>query len=173
LHSWFAGTEDAVTSRDCFRLAERIEVLARDIYTELAYHPGTPPGVGQVLLRLADEEEHHAQRIRLLKATHRNSDWAEKALIAIATDLQAIAAELGGLLVLARHRRDPDDFAGMFDRLVDMEDRFAFVHAEELTTSAEPEVARLFEALARQDVWHRQLLERARRGAPQLAAQGA
>ena len=106
LHSW---------------LAERIEVLARDIYGELAYHPGTPPGVRQVLLRLADEEEHHAQRIRLLKATQRNSAWAEKAL----------------------------------------------------TASADPEVARLFQALARQDVWHRQLLERIRREAPQPATQGA
>jgi rubrerythrin len=173
LHSWLADTEDAVTSRDCFRLAERIEVLARDVYAELAYHPGTPPGVGQVLLRLADEEEHHAQRIRLLKATQRNSAWAENALIAIATDLQAVWAELWGLLLLARHRRDPEDFAGMFDRLVDMEDRFAFVHAEALTASADPEVARLFEALARQDVWHRQLLERTRRGVPQLATQGA
>jgi len=60
----------------------------------------------------------------------------------------------------------------MLDRLVTMEERFTFVHAEELAKGAEPSVARLFESLAKQDKRHVQLLQRARRdqGSPATGA---
>jgi rubrerythrin len=151
-----------MTSRDCFQLAERIELLARDLYAELASHPGTGPSVRQLLLRLADEEEHHAQRIRLVARTQRRAQWTDEKLPLIAGDLQAVAREQEALLRRARTQRLPSDFPGIFDELVAMEVRFSFVHAEELTEAAEPEVGRFFAALARQDGWHRQLLQKAR-----------
>jgi hypothetical protein len=80
------------------------------------------------------------------------------------TGLQQVAAELETFLVEARTRRRPGDLVRILDRLVTMEERFAFVHAEELSKGAEPGVARLFASLAKQDQRHRKLLERARAG---------
>jgi rubrerythrin len=151
-----------VTSQDCFQLAERIELLARDVYAEIASHPGIPPDLRQLMLRLADEEERHAQRIRLLAASQRNSQWAFREMRKIGADLRAVATEQEAFLAAARERRGRADLLETVDRLVEMEERFAFVHAEELTATAEASVARLFQALAGQDEWHRALLADAR-----------
>ncbi len=151
-----------MTTRDCFHLAERIEIVARDLYAELALHPGTSHALGELMRRLADEEEHHAQRIRLLARTQRKEQWTGERLPVIARELQAVAGEQEALLRRARTERLPSDLPALFDELVAMEVRFSFVHAEEMTRTAEPEVGRFFAALARQDGWHRQLLQKMR-----------
>jgi rubrerythrin len=151
-----------VTTRECFQLAERIEILARDLYAELALHPGASHALRELMRRLADEEEHHAQRIHLLASTQRKEQWSEERLPPIAGDLQGVAREQEALLRRARTERLPSDLPALFDELVAMEVRFSFVHAEELTRAAEPEVGRFFATLARQDGWHRQLLQKMR-----------
>jgi rubrerythrin len=158
-----------MTSYECFTLAERIERLARDIYAQLAEHPATPLGLKQLFLLLADEEEHHAQ---LLAAALRGSPLAHSVTKEAATRIEAVASELEAFLVEATTSRSPGDLPRILERLVDMEERFAFVHAEELTRGADPATARLFTALARQDERHRKLLEEARPApaAPPLSA---
>jgi rubrerythrin len=153
-----------MTSYECFKLAERIEVLAHDLYVTLAAHQSTPAGLRLVFSGLAEEEEHHGQRIQLLAASLRGSAWANQVASVAETGLQQVAAELETFLVEARTRRRPGDLVRILDRLVTMEERFAFVHAEELSKGAEPGVARLFASLAKQDQRHRKLLERARAG---------
>jgi rubrerythrin len=159
-----------MTSYEFFRLAERIEDLARHLYLVLADHHATPPGVRQLLLGLAEEEEEHGRRIQLLAASLRGSTWTDRIVSQSAASMRAAATEFERVLAEIRSRRRPGDLMAILDRLVEMEDRLAFVHAEDLAQAAGPEVARLFEALARQDQRHRKLLERARLGRGLTAA---
>jgi rubrerythrin len=153
-----------MTTNDFFKLAERVEGLSRELYLALADHGSTPPGVRDLFLGLAEEEEQHAKRLGLLASSLRGSTWATQVMKSAAEGMRAAAAEYGSFLVEARSRRRPGDLLEILDRLVAMEDRLAFVHAEELAKGTEPKVARLFEALAKQDRRHRRLLERARQG---------
>jgi rubrerythrin len=153
-----------MTSYEFFKLAERIEDLARNLYVVLAEHRATPPGVRQLLLGLAEEEEEHGKRIQLLAASLRGSTWTSQIVDRVGAKMEAAAAEFQVFLAEARGRRAPGDLMAILDRLVRMEERLAFVHAEDLVQGVEPRVARLFESLARQDQRHRTLLERARQG---------
>jgi len=151
-----------VTSHEFFKLAELIEILARDIYLRLAEHRSTPLGLRQVFTQLADEEERHGQRIRLMATSLRGSASVFQLVKAATAGLQSVCAELEAFLGEVTSRRQPGDLPRLLERLVEMEVRFAFVHAEELTRAAAPEVARLFASLAKQDARHRKLLEQAR-----------
>jgi rubrerythrin len=162
--------ERPMTSHEFFKLAERIEDLARSLYLVLADHSATPPGVRQLLLGLADEEEEHARRIQLLSASLRGSTWTSQLVDEAAAGMRSAAVEFERFLASARNRRVPGDLMKILDRLVEMEARLAFVHAEDLAQGAAPAVARLFEALARQDQRHRKLLERARQAPGSSAA---
>jgi rubrerythrin len=151
-----------VTSHEFFKLAELIETLARDIYLRLAEHRSTPAGLSQLFTQLADEEEHHGQRIRLMATSLRGSSSVFQLVKAATAGLQSVATELQAFLLEVTTRRQPGDLPRLLERLVEMEERFSFVHAEELTKVAAPDAARLFASLAKQDVRHRRLLEKVR-----------
>jgi rubrerythrin len=155
--------EDALTYYEFFKRAEQVELLSRQVYQALADHPATPPGVRELFSGLADEEEEHARRIQLLATTLRGSSWSNQIVKQSEGGIEAAAREYEALLVEVTTRRQPGDLMRLLDRLVQMEDRLSFVHAEELAAGAGPAAARLFEAMAKQDRRHRKLLERARR----------
>jgi rubrerythrin len=155
-----------VTNYEFFKLAEQVEDLSRRLYLTLAEHESTPPGVRELFMGLADEEEQHRQRLQLLGTTLKNSPWANQLVREQATGIEAAAAEFSAFLAEVKGGRRPGDLMGILDRLVKVEHRLEYVHAEKLSAGAEPGVARLFEEMARQDRRHQKLLERLRAGQP-------
>jgi hypothetical protein len=99
----------------------------------------------------------------------RGSAWAGQLARQAGEGLQAVATELEAFLQEVKARRRPGDLVRILDRLVDMETRFAFVHAESLVSGGDPGAARLFASLAKQDQRHGKLLERARQGSDRAA----
>jgi len=170
MHRLRVPREGPVTYYEFFKLAERIEELSRGIYLTLAEHPATPPGVRELFVGLADEEQEHGRRLQLLGNSLRGSAWANQVVEAASAGLQAAALEFENFLSEARTQRQPGDFMRILDRLVQMEERLSFVHAEKLAQGAGPGTARLFESMARQDRRHQKLLERVRREQPGLRA---
>jgi rubrerythrin len=159
-----------VTNYEFFKLAERVEDLSRHLYLALADHGSTPPGVRELFLGLAEEEEEHGRRLQLLAASLRGSPWANQIVEAASAGIEAAAREFEVFLVQVKTRRQPGDLLRILDRLVRMEERLSYVHAEELARGAGPGAARLFESMARQDQRHRKLLERVRQGQPVVRA---
>ena len=154
-----------MTAYECFKLAEQIELLSQDLYTRLAAHPGTPGPIQKEFLALADEEGRHASRIRLLASTSRGSPALQDVARRAGEGLVAVAAELKAALEQAAHRR-PGDLVVVLDRLITLEQRFSWVHAEALAGCADPKVAALFTSMARQDARHTALLAKARQEQP-------
>jgi rubrerythrin len=152
-----------VTYYQFFKLAERIEELSRQVYLTMADSQGTPPGVRELFAGLADEEAEHGRRIQLLATSLRGSSWANQIVKQAEAGLESAAHEFETLLAEVQTSRQPGDLMVILDRLVEMEDRLSFVHAEELASGAGPGAARLFESMAKQDRRHRKLLERVRR----------
>lgn len=155
-----------MTYYEFFKLAERIEGLSASLYLELADHPTTPPGVRELFHGLADEEKEHGRRLQLLATSLRGTAWGNQLVAQASTGLEAAAAEFEAFLNEARTQRQTGDLMKILDRLVLMEARLSFVHAEELAQGGGPNVERLFESMARQDRRHQKLLERVRRDQP-------
>ncbi len=159
-----------MTNYEFFKLAERVEDLARHLYLALADHGSTPPGLRVLFLGLAEEEEEHGRRLQVLAASLHGSPWANQIVEAATAGIEAAALEFEVFLVEVKTRRQPGDLPRILDRLARMEERRSFVHAEELARGAGPGAARLFESMARQDQHHRKLLERVRQGQPAARA---
>jgi rubrerythrin len=155
-----------MTNYEFFKLAEQVEELSRRLYLVLADHASTPPGVRELFQGLADEEEQHRQRLQLLAATLKNSPWASQLVREKAAGIEGAAAEFQAFLAEVTGGRRLGDLMGILDRLVKMEQRLSFVHAEQLAAGAGPGVSRLFDEMARQDRRHQKLLERLRKGQP-------
>jgi rubrerythrin len=155
-----------VTYFEFFKMAGRVELLSRQAYLTLAAHPTTPPSVRELFNGLADEEAEHGRRIELLATSQRGSSWANQIVKQSEASIEAAAQEFETFLAEVQNRRQPGDLMRILDRLVQMEDRLSYVHAEELAAGAGPMAARLFESMARQDRRHLKLLERVRSERP-------
>ncbi len=150
-----------MTPAECFEAAVQVENLMRDVYARLAGRYAVEPRLKEVFLRLAEEEEQHAHRIRLLARTHAEGPWAERTAERISRDLGGMSTDL--LALVADMERDLEGHGAreVIQRVMEAEDRCASIHAEELAETAEIEVRMLFWSLARQDVRHKEMLERA------------
>ncbi len=155
-----------MTYYEFFKRAERVELLSRQVYLTLAGDRTTPPGVRELFTGLADEEEEHGRRLQLLATSLRGSSWAAQIVKQSEAAIEAADREYERFLIEVETRRRPGDLMQLLDRLVQMESRLAYVHAEELAAGAGPEAARLFESMARQDRRHVKLLERVVREKP-------
>jgi hypothetical protein len=145
-----------MTNYDYFTRAEQIELICADIYARLATDFEDTPEVSATFRKLAQEEQQHAARIRLMQNQYRASPG-------LFTRMERLEAELSALEREAARLRDEvmrgawgNDIATVHQRLVEMEDRL-HLHAETMARSADPRVRDFFEALARQDEAHRQL----------------
>jgi hypothetical protein len=125
-----------MTAYECFKLAEQIELLSQTLYTQLATHPGTPRPIQLEFLALADEEGNHASRIRLLAATSRGSPALQDVARRAGDGLLAVVAELEVAIEETRANRQAGDLVMVLDRLIDLEQRFAWVHTEALAGCA-------------------------------------
>jgi rubrerythrin len=151
----------AMTTEECFEAAVQVEHLMRDVYVGLAGRYTRDPARREMLRNLAEEEEQHAQRIRLLAKTQETRTWANETADRIAQNLEAMSAEL-----LAIVSEMGDDFEGaapdgLLRRVMEAEHHCSSIHAEVLAESAEIDVQLLFSALAKQDVRHKEILQKA------------
>jgi rubrerythrin len=150
-----------MTTEECFEAAVQVEHLMRDVYVGLASRYTRDPTRREMLRHLAEEEEQHAHRIRLLARTQDTAAWAQETADRIVQNLEAMSTEL-----LAIVQEMGDDFEGappdgLLLRVIKAEDHCSAIHAEVLAESAEIDVQLLFTALAKQDVRHKELLEKA------------
>ena len=151
----------AMTTEECFEAAVQVEHLMRDIYVGLAERYAGDPARTEMFRTLAEEEEQHAHRIRLLARTQDAGTWAKDTAARIARNLDAMSAEL-----LAMVAELSDDFEGapredLLRRVMNAEHHCSSIHAEVLAQTAEIDVQLLFSALAKQDVRHKAMLEKA------------
>jgi rubrerythrin len=149
------------TVLQCLGAATRIESLAQDLYAGLAVNYQHQPLLRELFDRLAAEEGQHAMRIRLLTGHGGKVSWPQDVLDRISTDLDAISSEIAVRAEEYRKLSPASDARPVLRQLADMERRFGSVHAEELAKVADPDVQRLFAALAKQDGLHRELIVRA------------
>jgi rubrerythrin len=149
------------TATQILGAATRIESLAQDIYTGLAVTFEHQPFLKELFGKLATEEGQHAMRIRLLDRHAGKAPWPADKLERIGADLDALAAEITVKQASFRKLHAASDAREVLRSLVEMELRFGSVHAEELARSGDPEVQKLFGALAQQDDRHRELIARA------------
>jgi rubrerythrin len=150
-----------MTTEECFEAAVQVEHLMRDVYVGLADRYAGDPVRREMFRALAEEEEQHAHRIRLLARTQDAGTWAQDTAVRIAQNLESMSAEL-----LAMVAELGDDFEGaprenLLRRVMEAEHHCSSIHAEVLAETAEIDVQMLFSALARQDVRHKTMLEQA------------
>ncbi len=145
----------------CLRSAERVELLAQELYTSLAERFPEDSGLRPLFARLAAEEGQHVMRIRLLERHRGLAPWPADVVERSCADLETMAAEIDAMRREFEQLPSPIDADAVLTRLVSMEDRFHSIHAQELARCAAPEVARLFTSLATQDAAHHELLRAA------------
>jgi rubrerythrin len=156
---------DGMTVAQCFRSAERMEMLAQELYASLAEAFAAQPALRDLFRRLSAEEAQHALRIRLLEKHRGKAPWAPEMVGAIRDDLQGMTAEITAMKADFGGAGGPPPADEVLRRVAAMERDFGRLHAEDLARSAEPEVRALFESLALQDATHHALIRRAL-GAP-------
>lgn len=137
--------------------AERVERAAARAYRAGAGALGESPHAA-LLTRLAEEEDQHAARVRLLAARYRHD---ARLFQNVDFKLVALDAEIdawGRVLLEIEAGRWKDDPPGLLARLAALEEQSAQSHAHVLASAADPAVAEFFQKLAEQDRAHRQLL---------------
>ncbi len=152
--------------QECFQTAARVEILLRDLYAGLARCFRNDARLHESFLGLADEEEQHALRIRLLALHRKGVTWTDEAVDRIGRDLIAIVAELSAMAKEIGTAPVPGgrSAAPVLRRVIEVERRCGSLHAEALAQSADPVVRGFFSSLARQDAHHERLLEQALQG---------
>ncbi len=150
-----------MTTEECFEAAVQVENLMRDVYVRLAERYAGEATLKEMFLRLAEEEEQHAHRIRLLARTQLGGAWASAAAERISRDLGSMSADLLKMVEDLEAEWSGGSARDVLRRVMDAENRCASIHAEELASSADIDVQMLFWSLSKQDVRHKELLERA------------
>jgi rubrerythrin len=150
-----------MTTEECFEAAVQVEHLMRDIYNGLAARYDADPVKRDMFRTLAEEEEQHAHRIRLLARTQDAGTWAQDTAARIARDLDAMSTELLAMVAELGDEFEGAAPEGLLRRVMEAEYHCSSIHAEVLAESAEIDVQLLFSALARQDIRHKTLLEMA------------
>lgn len=143
-----------MTTLDDFAKAERIELLAAELYDNLAARHAQGSKARGVFTRLADEERQHALRIGMLAAQFRRSPGSFSELKLDSAELQSIAADMSNLLAKLRRAGGEASYESALQFAIAVEKRLASVHAERLVAPSNPELARVFEQLARGDREH-------------------
>lgn len=137
--------------------AERLELLAHDIYEALSGRFGGEPR--ELFRRLADEESQHASRIRLL-AARSGQDRSLVASLAVDTPLlDRLLVEAEEALAAVNSGAWDGDPQAALAGAAELEHRFCQAHAQSLPKEASPELRAFFEQLAAQDKAHAALLK--------------
>lgn len=146
-----------VTNFDVLEKAERLELLASELYAAFARRFGDDAAAVKLFQRLRDEEQQHAARIRLLAAQSRRDT---KLLAKITVDTRGLddaAQEMSAMLANVRSGDWAADLAQTKRLLLELEERCSRAHAEGLHGLHES-LRKFFEQLAEQDKAHEELL---------------
>jgi rubrerythrin len=145
------------TTFDILDKAEKIELLAAELYAAFAKRFGDDDAAAKLFTRLRDEEQQHAARIRLLAAQSRRDSKLLGKLDLDARALDAVIQEMVAVLANVRNGNWGADLAQTKRLLVDLEERCARAHAQGLQGLNES-LRKFFEQLAQQDRAHEELL---------------
>lgn len=143
-----------------YRVLEKAEAVERA--AARAYRAGAAAlrgtRQGGLLSRLADEEDQHAARVRLLAARYRHDASLFQNVDFKLVVLDAELAAWGAAHQEIEAGRFGGDPAALLARLASLEEQSTQSHAHVLAAGADPVVAQFFEQLAVQDRAHRDLL---------------
>jgi rubrerythrin len=137
--------------------AEKLELLASEIYAAFAKRFGDDAEAVKLFTQLRDEEQQHAARIRMVAAQTRRDS---KLLGKISFDVKAmddVTQEMVTILLNVRAGRWKADLAQTKRLMLDLEERCSRAHAQGLLGLNES-LKKFFEALALQDKAHAELL---------------
>lgn len=143
-----------------FAAAERLELLAAEMYRLLAERFASREPVRALFLRLHQEEIQHASRVRLLAAQYRNDPWLFSSAVLFhgAPDPAQLVREVEVVVRELEAGAWGEDLEETRARVVEMERRCVSLHSQFLVAGAPKEIASFFEELARQDEEHERLL---------------
>jgi rubrerythrin len=137
--------------------AERLELLARDLYVALAGRFGGE--TRELFKRLAAEEAQHAARVRLLVGRYRQDKKLVASLAPDTTLMDRLLVEAEEALAAALAGAWDGDPQAALRGAAELERRFCQAHAQSLTQDAHPDLRAFFEQLAAQDKAHEALLK--------------
>jgi rubrerythrin len=137
--------------------AERLELLAQDLYLALAGRFGGE--ARELFKRLAAEEAQHAARVRLLAARYRQDKKLVASLAADTTLMDRLLVEAEEALAAALAGAWDGDPQAALQGAAELERRFCQAHAQSLSQDAHPDLRAFFEQLAAQDKAHEALLK--------------
>lgn len=139
--------------------AEKLELLAAELYGALAGRFGDDPAAAALFRRLKGEEEQHAARIRLLASQARRDGKLLGRLTVDTAEMDDVVRELGAVLAEVRAGRWEADLPATKRRLLELEERCARAHAHLLYQGVHESLREFFAQLARQDEAHEALLK--------------
>ena len=143
-----------------FANAERLELLAAEMYRLLAERFAAREPVRELFARLGAEEIQHASRVRLLAAQYRNDPWlfGGAVLFEGTPDPAAMLRDLEGDVRALEAGAWGNDLSQVRGRILEHERRCVSFHTQFMVAGAPPAIASFFEELARQDEEHERLL---------------
>lgn len=141
-----------------FDKAEQVERVAGQLYRQLAERFAAEPATARTLRQLADEEDQHALRVRMLRDRYAKRPSAFESVpldLALMDELLAEAELLRQLFA-----KEPFSISVSEARefMIQLEQRFASAHAQAMAEAATSELRGFFEALTRGDTAHAKLL---------------
>jgi rubrerythrin len=144
-------------------LAIQVEKTAARIYAALAERFAESSEASAMFARLEQEEHQHALRIEMLGTVlARRPELQFTPVLDVRRMQRALRdGEDVAVLVADRNRRLPLTFARQL--AAQLEEKFASVHAEQLTSISEPSLHELFSIFVAQDHEHAALLAGAKR----------
>lgn len=146
-----------MTNFDILDKAERLEVLAAELYAAFAIRFADDPAAAKLFSRLREEEHQHAARVRMLAAQARRDGKLLGKIRADTAALDEAAREMEVMLANVRAGNWQADVARTRRLLLELEDRCSRAHAE-AQPGLHEDLRRFFAQLAAQDVAHRELL---------------
>jgi rubrerythrin len=137
--------------------AEKLELLAAEIYGALARRFGDDAAAVKLFTRLRDEEEQHAARVRMVAAQSRRDSKLLGKISVDGRELDEVLGEMTTILANLRAGLWEADVAQTKRLLLDLEERCSQAHAQGLLGLNET-LRKFFEQLALQDKAHEELL---------------
>ncbi len=137
--------------------AEKIELLAAELYAAFARRFGDDAAAAKLFTRLRDEEQQHAARIRMLAAQSRRDGKLLGKIGVEAGALDDVVREMTGMLANVLNGNWHADLAQTKRLLLELEERCARAHAQGLS-GVDASLRTFFEQLALQDKAHEELL---------------
>lgn len=145
------------TNFDILDKAEKLELLAAEIYGALAQRFGDDSAAVKLFTQLRDEEQQHAARVRMVAAQSRRDSKLLGKISVDVPEMEEVLAEMTTILANLLAGRWEADVKQTKRLLVDLEERCSHAHAQELLGLNES-LRKFFEQLALQDKAHEELL---------------